>query len=802
MQNPQTNRADDSPDPSESEFQTIADRLTSTLNDQAGDQVTLTSAQHDFTRLIGISRSTGNFGALGNLGDQLLGHFENDPTADSRQMVIIGCSVATTHLMAWLRGFDIAHLHAAFKRVVWLRQRVRPGDENYETTLLLEQNLKHLSGIRDQQTAVLDAALSRPPSMYNSIKDWLNVTSEKTFDEEHARAVVERLDAKVADGDPTAGFDREQVLRRLFQATGSEDDWRAVKKHLIDMVQASKPGISSYILSRLDLVKWLKEARPLTPEAHAATKALLREAVLDLDGSAASRLDAAKQLSDFCLMQDKQDDRWEFVALAGLTAVHAALSAIKQSGPGAELMLDEIQGLATRGAYAAARMGHLDIALMIQETGSGLLTARRLDLLDPRVADEQDTQEADDQLATLGESVANAWSSAWGSTANPITGYEKLAAWSTLAAELERWEATQQNPADDSSADYTMDKRKQIEALSTEIDGTVVYIGTVPGDGFALVVDHHKTPEVIWLRELDESRVYEWLAELDSVFVNPEGDHIEETAAARAVQHVVQGLSDALNGLPSGRLLLIPSGRLSNLPIQAALHLYSTRTVSVAVNARTYEAAFRRSQLRHDGGILAVADPEPCTGKGLYRLPRTRSEAIDLVATHGGCVLTGLDATKESVIEHSSKRWLAVHLAVHGLANQESPYLSKVFLANGPDGRPQELTVGELRAKARLAVLSSCWLGSTGQTLPDESQGFPTALIESGCGGVLAALWPVKDMATKELIKYFYTSWLRDGHTPPQALAEAQRMTRKYFPITAAAAWQFTGCLTKADLRK
>jgi CHAT domain-containing protein len=71
-------------------------------------------------------------------------------------------------------------------------------------------------------------------------------------------------------------------------------------------------------------------------------------------------------------------------------------------------------------------------------------------------------------------------------------------------------------------------------------------------------------------------------------------------------------------------------------------------------------------------------------------------------------------------------------------------------------------------------VLSACETNLIDTSVPNELVGLPSALIQIGFAGVVAAAWKVDDLATAYLMTEFYRLWCRDGADPVIALNRAQ----------------------------
>lgn len=579
-------------------------------------------------------------------------------------------------------------------------------------------------------------------------------------------------------------------MLRLQRHSGSESDRREILRGLGDAIRDAEFGTQEFSDARWLMLEYLDISPGLSAETRVnATLTFLYEIVRNGGGSVFARLDASRRLMDFSLSHTDHPAAWLYAMYAGLVAAGVSSDAVSLSGAGAARALRWMQGLTARGAYAALNTGNIDMAVLLLEKGTGQLVTQAVGFLQTEPFDTSDSAHADtlNQIQQLSVQLMSK-----SAVTKTMEVRERLDVYTELSALLkERSRVLQEDEAPTLGFLNSIFTLADVTTLAREAHSKIIYLAAIQDQGYALVVSGDTEPETRWLKNFNEPKVSQWV---DDLRQGTDGTRPVDTSRRDIVEKIVSEISDALCQLPAGKLLVVPIGPVGRLPLQAALHSSGKRVVNVAANAKVYESAYRRSQQPMAKGVLAVADPWPCTNgeRELPTLPSARREAEQLVSRYGGLSLTGSAATKATVIDQSSKPWLAVHLAVHGLADHLQPYRGRIFLCDGPDRSAEELTVSELRPQARLAVLASCWLAEFGQELPDEVQSFSTALIESGCCGVLSALWPVSDMVTEEFMKHFYNYWLGQGLAPAEALARSHVRVGKYFPGETAA-WQLSG---------
>ena len=192
-----------------------------------------------------------------------------------------------------------------------------------------------------------------------------------------------------------------------------------------------------------------------------------------------------------------------------------------------------------------------------------------------------------------------------------------------------------------------------------------------------------------------------------------------------------------------------------------------------------------------DQGVVAML-PEHSLLAGLLRddglaeLPGSRLEAEAIArraAEHMPVRLrTGPEASREFILDGGLNNVGIIHLATHGLVDLQYPMLSSLLLASehaaGPAFlRPSE--IADLRLNADLVVLSGCETGR-GRIVPGSGAlSLARPFLAAGADQVLASLWKIDDARTARFMDRFYQHLLDDSLSPDEALARAQRWTRR-----------------------
>jgi tetratricopeptide (TPR) repeat protein len=234
-------------------------------------------------------------------------------------------------------------------------------------------------------------------------------------------------------------------------------------------------------------------------------------------------------------------------------------------------------------------------------------------------------------------------------------------------------------------------------------------------------------------------------------------------------------------GLPPGaEIVLSVAGAASLLPLHAARRREGRRwryfledwTISHAPSPASWLATRRRvTEPERSGRRLLAISAGPRQNPAL---PAFRAEEIE--------ELSGKTAVPSRIIPSLSRaNYLSFYC--HGQWNPLNPALSALlttatWFAGGSKPDSAELNVADFRSadlrRSRLACLWACESAMIGLRSSFEATGFPSALIDAGIPGVVAALWIVEDDATRHLASHMLREHLENGLSPAAALRAAQ----------------------------
>lgn len=159
-------------------------------------------------------------------------------------------------------------------------------------------------------------------------------------------------------------------------------------------------------------------------------------------------------------------------------------------------------------------------------------------------------------------------------------------------------------------------------------------------------------------------------------------------------------------------------------------------------------------------------------------------------------MVAGVEARREWVESTDFRGLRFLHLAAHGIVDDERPELSGIALSlvdeNGAprDGFLRLHDIYNLSLPVELVVLSACETGLGKEVKGEGLVGLVRGFMYAGAPAVIASSWKVDDRATAELMTELYRG-LFGGKSPAAALREAQvavsRMPRFRHPYYWAA---------------
>ena len=372
-------------------------------------------------------------------------------------------------------------------------------------------------------------------------------------------------------------------------------------------------------------------------------------------------------------------------------------------------------------------------------------------------------------------------------------------------------------------------------------DTTLIEFALTDERSYAWVITRNSAAafELASRKEIETSsrRLYELITAHQLVNGEALNARAEREAKAEAEMPAeIATLSKLLLGPLAGqintrRLLIVPDGALQYIPFQILLHPDSHATLitkheivnqpSASTLAVLLSEIAARSTAR--SLIAVLADPvfennDPrikrnapnaldhsaellvvrralrdvgVTADGLQvpRLIASGREADEITAlapSRTSLKAVGFAANRERVFSPELASFRIVHIATHGIINNERPELSGIVLSlfdqqgNSQNGFLRLRDIYNLKLPADLVVLSACSTALGKDVKGEGLIGLTRGFMHAGAAGVVASLWKVDDDATAELMKHFYTALFKKGLPPAAALRDAQLELAKY----------------------
>ena len=165
---------------------------------------------------------------------------------------------------------------------------------------------------------------------------------------------------------------------------------------------------------------------------------------------------------------------------------------------------------------------------------------------------------------------------------------------------------------------------------------------------------------------------------------------------------------------------------------------------------------------------------------------READEIIALAPAGSSLKAVGFAANRARVFSADIASYRIVHIATHGIINNERPEESGIVLSlfdqqgQSQDGFLRLQDIYNLKLPADLVVLSACSTALGKDVRGEGLVGITRGFMYAGAAGVVASLWKVDDEATAELMKHFYAALFKKGLPPAAALRDAQLELAKH----------------------
>lgn len=244
----------------------------------------------------------------------------------------------------------------------------------------------------------------------------------------------------------------------------------------------------------------------------------------------------------------------------------------------------------------------------------------------------------------------------------------------------------------------------------------------------------------------------------------------------------------AIRFMNSGRFGLIPFELLLDQPMsipdyRRLPYLLRTYEISYGLSHSVMLANQLRKQESYQkryGGFspsypMQGAEPIALRGVFLQDLPSARLGVAQLANTWQGDAFLGERASLANFLDHASD-YSVLHLAMHGLLNEDQPLASALVFSEAQDSSGGLLRAADifgLRLQAQLIILGTCNSGAGPIQKGEGVMSLSRAFMYAGSKSILATLWEVPDQATRLLTTYFMEA-LEEGQSKSEALRTAK----------------------------
>ncbi|MEM8908236.1 MAG: CHAT domain-containing tetratricopeptide repeat protein, partial [Bacteroidota bacterium] len=161
--------------------------------------------------------------------------------------------------------------------------------------------------------------------------------------------------------------------------------------------------------------------------------------------------------------------------------------------------------------------------------------------------------------------------------------------------------------------------------------------------------------------------------------------------------------------------------------------------------------------------------------RGLGKLIYADDEVKAIAQLMNGQTWVNERATKKNFLQQAA-HFQILHLAMHGLIDEENPLNSALIFSRPSDSTDFVLRASELyatRLNADLVVLSACHTGSGAIAIGEGVRSLARAFAHAGCPSLVSSLWSASDYSTKTILTDFYR-YLKQGHAKDKALQLAK----------------------------
>ena len=229
-------------------------------------------------------------------------------------------------------------------------------------------------------------------------------------------------------------------------------------------------------------------------------------------------------------------------------------------------------------------------------------------------------------------------------------------------------------------------------------------------------------------------------------------------------------------------LVVLPTGRLSIVPFETLLTTKGNKKENggppYLINKYGVRYEFsaglilqKEAAKRNQNSSILLCAPVTFQAKDqLNELPGTESEVKEISQlfasrNYKNTIFIRQEADEKVAKSGTLKDYSYLHFATHGIVDEKSPELSRIFLQSGSDSEDGNLFTGEiynLELNANLVTLSACQTGLGKISKGEGVIGLSRALVYAGAKSIIVSFWSVADESTALLMTDFYKQMLED----------------------------------------
>ncbi len=332
--------------------------------------------------------------------------------------------------------------------------------------------------------------------------------------------------------------------------------------------------------------------------------------------------------------------------------------------------------------------------------------------------------------------------------------------------------------------------KKMLAGLNT--DKPTAVVSTIVGDDVLNIIVTTNATQRAHTVKATSKEINELVAKFRTALTSPQYD--PRPVSQQLYDLIVKPIEGDLAGIKTETILWSMDGTLRYIPPAALWDRKSgylaERFENVMINLASRDGL---DKPRTPGQLSALGVGVSKPAEGFSALTAVPDELDCIVADKTNGVLSAVPQCTSGVLagrklldekftlanfEGELGRYPIVHIASHFKLTPGDDKNSFLLLGGGAD---RKLTVEKLRneplTKIDLIVFSACNTATPGGTLANgiEVEGFGSIAQKEGAKSVMATLWSVADMPTKDFMVEFYRLYGKEGLSKATALRMAQQ---------------------------